>query len=1021
MAELPRGTVTFVFTDIEGSTALLKRLRDRYGDVLAQHQQLLRGTFEAHGGREIDTQGDSFFFAFARARDAVAAASDAQRALTAHTWPDGVDVRVRMGLHTGEPEVGEQRYTGFGVHRTARISAAAHGGQVLLSNATRELVEDELPADIALRDLGTYQLKDVDRPEHLYQLVIEGLPSTFPPLKAAQVKKPHPLRRRAVLLSALAGVIAAAVSIPIFAFGQGGSEGESLEAAAGNSVGFVDPDSNRLVADVDVGTTPTDVAAGEGAVWVTNANDGTVDRIDPATHTVRQTIGVGNGPDGIAVGAGSVWVANGLDGTVSRIDPRSNLVTQTISVGNGPSGIAVGKGAVWVVNRDDQTLSRIDPATGNVLGKSPVGAGPVDVTVGAGGVWVTSNADGKVVRVDAETGSAVDSVSVGRGPRAIAATADAVWVANSVDGTVSRINPETSTVTASIPVADDVSGIAAGARGVWVASETEASISRIDTATSRVSKAISIGSSPAGVAMDAERVFVAVRPAPGAHRGGTLTLFGDFYNPNGSFDPALCFCPLLSLTNDGLTAFKRVGGRESTEIVPDLAVSLPEPSNAGKTYTFRLRKDIRYSTGEPVRPADFRRALERVFELRSDRGDFTYLYSSLVGADGCTRHPKVCDLSSGIVVDGRAGTVTFHLGEPDPEFPAKLALPFAVAIPQDTPGRQLGKRAPPATGPYQIVNYVPKREIRLARNPKFREWSSAARPAGYADEIVIRLGVAVPAQVRAVGRGDADVTDISSSREPDLAELRARYGSRLHSIPGPYVVYTFLNTRIPPFDDIRVRRAVNYALDRRAVVRTAGGADVASPTCRVLPANFPGYRAYCPYARGLAKAKRLVAASGTRGTAVAVWTRSSYKAFYSHVVSALRSLGYRARLKLVDDDAYYDVLQKRKDEIQAGYVGWVTDYPSAGAFITGLLAFLAEPTGFSDKAIERQIQMARKLQQSDPNAANELWGRIDRAIVDRAPVVPMYTARSVVFVSGRVGNFEYHQLWYTLLDQLWVR
>src|SRR5687767_7927869 len=220
MAELHRGTVTFVFTDIEGSTALTKRLRGAYAAVLEQHQEILRSAFNANDAREIDTQGDSFFFAFARANDAVAAVVEAQRRLTAHEWPEGGEVRVRMGMHTGEPVVGEQRYVGFGVHRAARISAAGHGGQVLLSNATRELVEDDLPEGVELHDLGTYRLKDVDRPEHLFQLQPEGLPSRFPPLKAERLAEPRPLRRRAVLLGALAGVIAAAVAIPIFAFGQ---------------------------------------------------------------------------------------------------------------------------------------------------------------------------------------------------------------------------------------------------------------------------------------------------------------------------------------------------------------------------------------------------------------------------------------------------------------------------------------------------------------------------------------------------------------------------------------------------------------------------------------------------------------------------------------------------------------------------------------------------------------------------------------------------------------------------------
>ena len=137
MSELPQGTVTFLFTDIEGSTELLKRLGARYHEVLDAHARILREAASSHGGSEVDNQGDSFFFAFARANAALGAAVVAQRALAAHEWPDGAEVRVRMGLHTGEPSVGGERYVGLGVHRAARIGAAGHGGQVLLSNPTR--------------------------------------------------------------------------------------------------------------------------------------------------------------------------------------------------------------------------------------------------------------------------------------------------------------------------------------------------------------------------------------------------------------------------------------------------------------------------------------------------------------------------------------------------------------------------------------------------------------------------------------------------------------------------------------------------------------------------------------------------------------------------------------------------------------------------------------------------------------------------------------------------------------------
>jgi predicted ATPase/class 3 adenylate cyclase len=182
MSELPSGTVTFMFTDIEGSTRLLTRLRGRYGEVLGEHQGLLRAAFAEHHGREVHTEGDAFFVAFARASDAIAAAVTAQRALACKGWPEGADVRVRIGVHTGEAEVRMDDYVGLDVHRAARICAAGHGGQVLISGATRELVADELPADVALKDLGEHRLKDLDRPEHLFQLVVGDLPADFPPL-----------------------------------------------------------------------------------------------------------------------------------------------------------------------------------------------------------------------------------------------------------------------------------------------------------------------------------------------------------------------------------------------------------------------------------------------------------------------------------------------------------------------------------------------------------------------------------------------------------------------------------------------------------------------------------------------------------------------------------------------------------------------------------------------------------------------------------------------------------------------
>jgi class 3 adenylate cyclase len=201
MSGLPSGTVTFVFSDIEGSTALLKVLGDRYGEILSTHRRMMRECFNAAGGVEIDTQGDAFFFAFPRARDAVSAAVETQRRHAKHAWPDGHAVRVRMGLHTGEPALGSEGYLGLDVVRAARLCTVGQGGQVLLSETTRALVGSSLPEGVSVHTLGERLLKDIDEPERVFELDIEGAPTPEadvtpgapePPPRAARPPRPAP-------------------------------------------------------------------------------------------------------------------------------------------------------------------------------------------------------------------------------------------------------------------------------------------------------------------------------------------------------------------------------------------------------------------------------------------------------------------------------------------------------------------------------------------------------------------------------------------------------------------------------------------------------------------------------------------------------------------------------------------------------------------------------------------------------------------------------------------------------------
>jgi YVTN family beta-propeller protein len=508
MSELPTGTVTFLFTDIEGSTQLLKALGPAYSVVLSEHQEIVRAAVAAHAGREVDTQGDSFFIAFPRAKDAVSAAVAIQRDLAAHAWPEGGEVKVRIGLHTGEPQVGEQRYVGMGVNKAARIGAAGHGGQVLLSRTTLELVEDELPTGVTIRDLGERRLKDIERPERISQLVIDGLPSEFGQLKTLDVELSRK-RRRMYAGAALVGVLAAAIAIPVFALGQGSGGGGTTVAP--NSVAIIDPGSNRVSGSVPVGVRPASVAVGEGAVWVANFDDRTVSRVDPVRRAVQQNIPLQATPTGLATGAGAVWLANGLLGSISRLDPGVNAVVETIeaSFRSSAGSVSVGEGAVWAAFGGGE-LIEIDPTTNNLSGSAVVGSSPSAVAVGEGSVWVTNAGDNTVSQVNPRTASEVRKFTVGKRPRALAVGAGAVWVANEADDNVTRIDAGSGSAT-NISVGTGPTGIAFGGGAVWVANAGDGTVSKIDPVTEEVVETVRVGNRPTGVAFGEDAVWITIQ------------------------------------------------------------------------------------------------------------------------------------------------------------------------------------------------------------------------------------------------------------------------------------------------------------------------------------------------------------------------------------------------------------------------------------------------------------------------------------------------------------------------------
>ena len=526
MADLPSGAVTFVFTDIEGSTRLVRQLRDRYAEALAEHQRLVRAAFTEHGGHEIDTQGDAFFYAFGSAHDAVLAAVEAEQALLSHPWPADGELKVRIGVHTGPAEPAGGRYTGLAVHRAARICAAGHGGQILASQATQSLIEDEEEhLAVSLRDLGDQRLKDIDRPVRLFQVVASGLPADFPPLRgeadptdASQATIATPFwRRRRTILGALLAVLAA-TAVAVFLVTRGTTT-SGLSVIRPNHVGLIDPKTNSIVAEIQVGVRPGPLAVGGGNAWVGNLDERTLTKIDPARQAPAGTVALGNRtPTGVAIGAGSVWVAHGAVGQLSAVDPEFGQVVKTIdaageALGSTKGAVAVGAGAVWAVF-GDSTLARVDPATLAVTGRGLTASSPAGVVVANGFVWVVNSDSANVQRFDPATfeeGSIGTPISVDRRPTAIAAGEGAIWVANTGSGTVTRIdagNAGSAATTKAIPVGDGPVALAVGAGSVWVANAGDGTVSRIDAATQTVVKTIEVGNAPSGVAFGEGYVWV---------------------------------------------------------------------------------------------------------------------------------------------------------------------------------------------------------------------------------------------------------------------------------------------------------------------------------------------------------------------------------------------------------------------------------------------------------------------------------------------------------------------------------
>jgi peptide/nickel transport system substrate-binding protein len=1031
--------LTFLIADIRGYTTFTQQRGDEAAARLtAKFAAIVRELVTQFGGTVFELRGDEALCTFGSPRQSLRAAMALQQRFVEEVTSDPtLPLAVGIGVDAGEAVQSADGYRGGALNLAARLCSCAKAGEAVASYEVTHLARAiegvrYVPGEsVVLKGLAepvrlVRVLPDGDDPaERIATLLRSGQPAASTSTRSWRT----PTRPKIVLAVAAVLALGAGVTVALVAPSSGG--GHRLARFDENTVGVIDPGSGHLVAEVGVDLSPTALVSGFDVLWSVNTGANTVSRIDPAQRRVTRTYDVGVAPSAIAVGLGAVWVANSGSGSVTRIDPTTSD-SRTIDVGTSPGGVAIARGAVWVTNTGDGTVSRIDPAQGVVTRTIDVGDSPSAIVAGAA-IWVTNSASDTVSEIDPSSASVTQTIHVGNDPRDVALVGDDLWVSNNLDGTIARIPAGGSSVTDSVTVGSAPTKLAEAGGRLWVALEGSASVAEVDLGTRQVVGTFRTGAVPSALVQADGRLWVATTIDLALHTGGTLKLLGQ--DLGGTLDPPYLFTAwatwLLSSSYDGLLGYRHANGAAGATLVPDLAQKIPEPTNAGRTYTFALRKGIRWSNGDQVTVRDVERGL-----LRTIAAGIYGPGAEIVGADGCTT--KHC-VVSGIQIEPAAGTITINLKRASSDFRDLLA--GVVAVPANTPLVDQGTHPIPATGPYQVARAT-RTFVRLTRNPRFHVWNAAAQPAGFPDRIEYRTdrnGDDIKWAVGEVAAGRADWTDARGGAP--LAMLQARFGSRLYVSPTETSHGIMLNTRAAPFNDVRVRRALAYAVDRHAVAND--WFTPAVPTCQVIPPNFPGYRPYCPYTStpdrpgfwqgtDFPTAQRLVNESHTAGMRVAVLTTSRTEFGMKHVVTVLRQLGYRAKLVLYTKEQpdYFSYLADSRHHFQAAFGGWVAGIPNDADLLRPEFACAsfvpADPLNqnidrFCDPAIDLLMAQAESAEGAGSSSAARLWAAVDARLVDAAPWIGLVTPSWVDAVSKRVHNYVRSAALGVFFDQMWVR
>ena len=459
-----------------------------------------------------------------------------------------------------------------------------------------------------------------------------------------------------------------------------------------------------------------------------------------------------------------------------------------------------------------------------------------------------------------------------------------------------------------------------------------------------------------------------------------------------------------------LITYRHVDGAAGYQLVPGLAQSLPLVSRNGKVYTFKLRKGLKYSNGKPVKASDFKYAIKREFQ---STGQGVGFYTDIVGGKACQAAPSSCADVPGVQTNNAKRRIVIKLVKPRGDFLTIVALLFAAPVPAGTPIDDQSTHPIPATGPYRITSYTPNVGFTMVRNKYFKPTKYI--PRGNPNKVVVSLIGDANIATQRVSSGQADYSN--GAIPPDrIADAQSKGILKLRKTANTY--YFWMNMTVPPFNKLKVRQAVNYAINRKAMQTLVWGG-LGLSTQNVLPPTYPSYRKLNLYPRNTNKAKQLIQQAGETGTKVTVWTRQVSDAVTAaqYYVSVLNSIGLKASLNILPKSTYYTTIGNVSTKAQTGWARWLEDYPHPLDWFDVLLngnRITNQDNNnyawYSNKTTNKEIESLKKAPVLTP-AVNARWAKVEKQIMQQAPWAPWSNRVFPEYFTKKMGCIHMQRLY----------